>query len=189
MIEKGGHAFHISSTGPGNMAACTQDIKGSMISKMDTVRTQDLTNYLNTCNDKSVVIIPAKQLQESEYEFVGNKERHHIHLYNPKKRRFRHEPSNYVYFCNNLFKGINKHRFASERTKHYGPNGDYSTWFYIYVIDPETFNMLNFQSVGPGYYDKHFRKTDCPAKIISCFKVSYDGRNINSATFEKVYPN
>jgi hypothetical protein len=171
------------------MADCTQEIKDRMTSKMDSMFAQDLTEYLETCDTKSVVIISAKQLYESGYVFEGVGERHHPHLFDRKKKIFKHEPSDFVYFCNNIFKGINKHRFASERIQYYGPNGEYKTWFYIYVIDPETYNMLNFRSVGIGYYDTYFIKTNSPVKIISCFKVTYDGINIHNATFVKVYPN
>ena len=189
MIEKRGYAVHISSTGPEHMADCTQEIKDRMTSKMDSMFAQDLTEYLETCDTKSVVIIPAKQLEDSGYVFEGDDERHHPHLYNILLSIFRHTPSDFVYFCNNVFKGINKHRFAHERTQYYGPNGNYKKWFYIYAIDPETYNMLNFTPVGIGYYDTYFIKTNSPVKIISCFKVTYDGINIHNATFVKVYPN
>jgi hypothetical protein len=189
MIEKRDYAVHISSTGPEHMADCTQEIKDRMTSKMDPMFAQSLTDYLDTCDTNSVVIIPAKQLEESGYVFEGDDERHHPHLYNILLSIFRHTPSDFVYFCNNIFKGINKHRFASERIQYYGLDGEYKTWFYIYVIDSETYNMLNFTPVGFGYFDTYFIKTNSPVKIISCFKVTYDGINIQNATFVKVYPN
>jgi hypothetical protein len=187
IIKDGGYAYHISSTGPGDMTGCTSDIKMRIIERMKTRRTDELNEYLSTCNDKSVsVIIPAKQLQESEYDFSGSKEREHPHLYNTKTKKFRCDPSDYVYVCNDVFKGINKHRFAFERTKYYGPSGSHKTWFYIYIVDPDTYKKLNFQSVGFGYVDTYFRKTDCPVKIHSCFKVTYDGNDLSNATFKKV---
>lgn len=187
IIKDGGYAYHISSTGPGDMTGCTSDIKMRIIERMKTRRTDELNEYLSTCNDKSVsVIIPAKQLQESEYDFSGSKEREHPHLYNMKTKKFRCDPSDYVYVCNDVFKGINKHRFAKERARYYGPSGSHKTWFYIYIVDPDTYKKLNFQSVGFGYVDTYFRKTDCPVKIHSCFKVTYDGNDLSNATFKKV---
>ena len=187
-IKDGGWLYHISSTGPSDFATYTQSMNQYMINRMVTDRTNELNEYLEECQDTSaLVIIPASQLESSGYDFSGHIEREHPHLWDKESETFRCTLHDYVYCGVELFKAINKYRFAWDRTKYYGPGGSHNKWFYIYAIDPDTINMLNFQSVGLGYSDPYFKKY-CPVKVHSCFRVTYDGDDIGNATFERVYP-
>jgi len=187
MIKDGGYAYHISSTGPNDFAAYTQSINQRMIDQMVTKRTIELDEYLEECQDTSApVIIPASQLESSGYDFSGHIEREHPHLWDKVSETFRCTLHDYVYCCTEIFQAINKYRFAWDRTNYYGPHGSHNKWFYIFAIDPDTLNMLNFQPVGLGYIDPYFKKSDCPVKVHSCFRVAYDGNDISNATFERV---
>jgi hypothetical protein len=189
IINDVGYAYHISSTGPSHFAAYTQQINQHMTDRMVTERTIELDEYLEECQDTSAaVIIPASQLESSGYDFSGHIEREHPHLWNKVSETFRCTLHDYVYCCVDLFEAINKYRFGLDRTMYYGPKGSHNKWFYIHAIDPDTFKMLNFQPVGLGYVDMHFKKSDCPVKVHSCFKVTYDGNDLSNASFKKVYP-
>ena len=189
VIKDGGSAYHISSTGPSDFEKYTQQMNQRMTDRMVTERSDELDEYLEECKETPApVIIPARQLELSGYDFDGNIEREHPHLWDKVSETFRCEPHDYVYCCIDIFQAINKYRFGWDRTVYYGPEGSHNKWFYIFAIDPDTLNMLNFQPVGFGYIDPYFKKSDCPVKVHSCFKVTYDGNDIGNATFKKVYP-